>query len=538
MLFIIISSIIYAIVSCGYGKLLDQYLNKHQLLSIRFINGIFLIGILALIFAIFIPLNIYFEISLIVLGLILFAVQNCWEISFKFSIHFFLLFLTILFVGSMNAFLFDTYSYYLPTIKWLDQYGLVKGIANYDFNLGQHSLWHIIQAAFNDSIDWYYKINTFLIVVFLLYVWEIKRYILLIFLPVFFLFAASPSPDLVVFVLSIIMLSEWITHKEDSLKLNLIYSAFLILVKPIAFVLPVYFFYKSIKKWKSYKGIYAVVIILSVLFIFKNIYLTANFLFPLKFGNLSSFIHAIPESIYEISATDGRLVTLKHVDGLDLDWFKNLSLKDYYLFLLNHLHYTIILFLLFTLITFVFFMVQFFNQGKFKSLSVLLVIKVIIFSIITIQYRFLLDNVLLITVLLLWNSTLNFKIFSPFIILSGIFLVLFPNLNDNKINQMRLLQPYTVSQIVTPVKAKVETTTVNFKEISYHVILNYDFSLDVQPLNLNKMLIDRYIYQGFHAELIDNTSIKSGFKPILNTDSDIKELSEIYFLINTSRKSK
>lgn len=61
----------------------------------------------------------------------------------------------------MNAFMFDTYSYYLPTIKWLDQYGLVKGIANFDFNLGQHSLWHIIQASFNESIDGYYKINVF-----------------------------------------------------------------------------------------------------------------------------------------------------------------------------------------------------------------------------------------------------------------------------------------------------------------------------------------------------------------------------------------
>ena len=538
MLYLIISSIIYFIVSCGFGKLMDPLMNKNQLLSIRLINGLFSIGILSLIFAIFIPLNIYYEVILLTIGITLFILQKGWKSSWERGKSFLIIFATICLVGSMNAFMFDTYSYYLPTIKWLDQYGLVKGIANFDFNLGQHSLWHIIQASFNASIDGYYKINVFLMIIYILYVIEIKRFQLLLLLPIFFLFTASPSPDLAVFVLSILMISQVLISHKYSLHQNLIYSAILILIKPIAFVLPVYIFIISIKQWKSYKKAYGIVLVLALLFLFKNIYLTANLIFPLKIGNINSLTHSIPESIYDISAIDGRLVTLKHVRDINMEWFKTLSLKEYYMYLFENMHYSIFLFLAFSCLMIIYFIHQFMTHGSMKLLSLLWVLKVILFALITVQYRFLLDGIVILGVLFLWNFKIQLKVIQPFIVISAFILILYPNLNHNKVSYARLMQPYAFEQLLKPQKMDVKYQNVTLFHAPYRVILNYDVSCDVDPLNINKMLIDRYVYQGYHAENINHHEIKSGFKAVKNSNRDIFDLTKYYYMIYYSRKIK
>lgn len=47
----------------------------------------------------------------------------------------------------------DNESYYIQTIKWLDKYGLVKGLANLHVYLAQQSGFHILEAALNfDSV--------------------------------------------------------------------------------------------------------------------------------------------------------------------------------------------------------------------------------------------------------------------------------------------------------------------------------------------------------------------------------------------------
>jgi len=48
-------------------------------------------------------------------------------------------------------FLIDSESYYIQTIKWLNEYGFVKGLVNLYLFLGQTSGWHILQSAFNFS---------------------------------------------------------------------------------------------------------------------------------------------------------------------------------------------------------------------------------------------------------------------------------------------------------------------------------------------------------------------------------------------------
>ena len=48
-------------------------------------------------------------------------------------------------------FIIDNESYYIQTIKWLNEYGFVNGLVNLHVFLGQTSGWHILQSAFNFS---------------------------------------------------------------------------------------------------------------------------------------------------------------------------------------------------------------------------------------------------------------------------------------------------------------------------------------------------------------------------------------------------
>lgn len=536
MLHIIITLIFYFIVSTGYGFLTDAYLNKKNLISIRLINGLFLIGILSTLFAITIPLNNYYEYFVIVIGVLLFIYNRLWK--FKLRINFLFIFLVciIAFVGSMNAYLYDTFSYYLPTIKWLDTYGFVKGIANYDFNLGQHSLWHILQATFNDTIDPYYKINTFFTLVFLIYSYELKNFKILIFLPLLYLFIASPSPDLVIFILSIVMLSEWLESEKNNMHYLLLLSSIMILVKPIAFVLPVYFFILSLKSWKEYRKVYLVVFAIACLLFFKNLYLTANVIFPLKFSNFSSMVYSIPEEIYDLSAADGKIVTLKHVPNISINMIKSMDLITYYKLLLSNINYTIFLFGSFATIILGYTIYTFFFLKKWTLLTLLLCIKLIFFTIISIQYRFLLDCIVIIIFLELFRFKFNDKLIYSLISLAAFVIVLYPNISKNRVSYFRLAVPYSINNIYKPYNVNVEYVSHQLFNLKYNVVLNYDFSLDVTPLAINREQIYRYVYQKYHAVPIDAKNISKGFVAKKSTDNDIEELNSIFYLIINSRK--
>jgi len=62
-----------------------------------------------------------------------------------------LFFVLILNHCSQSPLLIDNETYYIQTIKWLNEYGFVKGLANLHVFLGQTSGWHIAQSVFNFS---------------------------------------------------------------------------------------------------------------------------------------------------------------------------------------------------------------------------------------------------------------------------------------------------------------------------------------------------------------------------------------------------
>ena len=111
-------------------------------------------------------------------------------------------------------------SYYIQTIKWINEFGFVKGIVNLHFFLGQTSGWHITQSVFNFSFL-YSNFNDLSGFVMLLgTVFSIQKlqefyqnknsnYLLIGLFPItsifLFQFISAPSPDIPVYVLSFII---------------------------------------------------------------------------------------------------------------------------------------------------------------------------------------------------------------------------------------------------------------------------------------------------------------------------------------------
>lgn len=531
MLLIILTTFFLFVIFCGFSSL-DISKNENDFLSFRLIKGIFIVAILSGYSSIFIPLNFYFEVFILLLGSGVF-IYNKQIIYIKQLFYlpksFFYFTLILVFVSSMNAYIFDTFSYYLPTIKWLDDYGLVKGLANFDFNLGQTSLWHILSASFNQIIDPYYKINFFIAFIYLMFIYETKKYILLFALPFFYLFLASPSPDLPVIVLSIIGIVNYSLYKsKQSICFGLIIGAMLVLIKPIAFVLVIYFFVLWLidVKNKSYKEI-LIVVFIGLLFVIKNIILTANITFPLAYGNLSNLSYSIPKHIYDLSSIDGRYSILPNNNSIKYEYFKTWSTSDYYLYVFKNINYSIALYILIALINSIFLIHSISRKDKrMIFLASLMIFKVIVFFIISIQYRFILDNLLIIFSLLFINYSMNiFKIIVPTFILSVLF-VFSANFFSNRLPFfMRSMSRYTIYNLIQPKLYKAKSKEINYSNFKANYITNTIFSLDVKQPALNKRLIDKYKIQGYYPKLINEKNIKDGFqlhKSIINVKKDSK----------------
>ncbi|WP_449401402.1 LIC_10190 family membrane protein [Chryseobacterium wanjuense] len=158
--------------------------------------------------------------------------------------------LIILFCGSFYPYILDHFGYYVPTIKWLTEFGIIKGISNLDLTLGQMSVWHIFQSGFSNFSDPFLRINSILLIIYTLYIIEKKSWIQLCFVPVLLLFSQSPSPDLPVIIFSLIILNEIVKENKNT-SLLFAFSVFVFSIKPTMIWLPILSFLYSIFIIKS-----------------------------------------------------------------------------------------------------------------------------------------------------------------------------------------------------------------------------------------------------------------------------------------------
>lgn len=177
-------SIIILFISIGGWGTWAQYLlaSKKQSSSLTFLLGLTFLSIVLCIISFFYPLNRKIEILLFAISIIPYFIKNLKYYRIKFPLEiiksgwFWLFSLLILLVGSYYPFRPDHFGYYIPSLNWLNQYGLILGVANIDWVLGQMSSLHIIQAGFDDTIDPFQRINLLITILFIFYIFERKVY--------------------------------------------------------------------------------------------------------------------------------------------------------------------------------------------------------------------------------------------------------------------------------------------------------------------------------------------------------------------------
>ena len=155
--------ILFTTINLGFG--LDKILGlKNKDFVTTAILGLFSATVFASIWAIFGRINIAFHVFLLLLNLIIFfkfkkeisAIYKSFTLQIQqleLPLKLYLGIISILIIAQCASipYVNDNESYYIQTIKWLNEYGFVKGIINIHLFFGQTSGWHITQSAFNFS---------------------------------------------------------------------------------------------------------------------------------------------------------------------------------------------------------------------------------------------------------------------------------------------------------------------------------------------------------------------------------------------------
>ena len=273
MLLLLVSQFALFLLLIVWGNLFEKVLpNLWNGLSAKLVTGILAISLCSSIIGFFLPLDVYYEIGIILIGIIglvkyhktissdLKCLKDKTLLVFAFI---------VISISTFAPFINDHFGYYVSTIKWLNEFGLVKGISNVSLVLGQQSTWHVFQASIDTLVDPFMRVNATLLLIFILYSIENKRKELLILTPLFLLFVHSPSPDLIIYIVSLIITLELLKATPNYTSLWLL-SLFLMTIKPIVFWLPLLIFILSLKTnfktlFKFKNIVFSLLIVLSFL---------------------------------------------------------------------------------------------------------------------------------------------------------------------------------------------------------------------------------------------------------------------------------
>ncbi len=326
-IYIFISSLNFGFIVKKIVKINDENFTTHHVL------GLFLISVFAWIYALFLPLNFVFYIVFFSINFfsLLFFRKKIKNLLYKFKDTFnsfkkkYKLGLAIVFIASLTMSasvpsIFDNESYYLQTIKWLNEYGFVKGLGNLHIFFAQTSSWHILQASFTFPFfeTNFNDLNGFLLVLFSLFCFQKlqnyntskKLYDLyigttLISIPFLIFFINAPSPDLPVFLISQILFYLFIKNYKkidfSTFVVILILTIFLFVIKITTCILILLPLTLLIKHYQNLKNKLIKPLILSclvvLLFLIKNTILTGYLLYPLEFFDIVDVDWKVPTEI-------------------------------------------------------------------------------------------------------------------------------------------------------------------------------------------------------------------------------------------------
>ncbi|RKE88770.1 LIC_10190 family membrane protein [Epilithonimonas arachidiradicis] len=512
MLIILKTILIFLFTNFGNGILAGKLLKiKSSSFTLTSFLGITSVTFLLTILAFFFPLNFYIEITFLIsgiLGIVLFWKQkDNVHFEFRKNINFWFYFFVVLivFVGSFSPYLYDHYSYYVPTITLLKQTGFVKGISNLDLLLGQSSFWHIYQAGFSHFTDEFLRINVYLVILFLIYIYERKLWFLLLFTPFFLIFLKQPSPDLPTFIIALIVLNELLNNTHGK---SLLYiSIFVFCIKPTMFWLPLLIVLERIYQRNFKFQMLIPILAFGILFIFKNIWLFGFPVFPVSVLDFN-----LPwKPSQEILTYSSQIGLMKSYDmHYSYQQIMNFNLLEriYHWFtigLKSVFNFGIILSVL------ILGFLTFKKKEKFFTLLFICVfLKFILIIVFSAQYRFFIDVYLIVLFLIFKNISEEKTVFvSVFLSVFMSVIFIFPGFVQ-KLNVGKKMSGFNWYQLYKPKENNLINFNSDYKigNLNFHVP-KYPFQKEFFPW-LNIYDLKLYDYYGIFPQYLDK-DLKSGF---------------------------
>lgn len=522
MLYLLISQLALFFLFIGWGNLFEKLLpNLWNGLSAKLFTGILFISLCSSIAGFFLPLDGYYEVGIILIGIIGLA-KNYKTISSDFKSlndKTFLVFAFIIIgISTFAPFINDHFGYYVSTIKWLNEYGLVKGISNISLVLGQQSTWHIFQASIDNIIDPFMRVNGTLLLIFILYSIENKRRELLLLTPLFLLFVHSPSPDLIIYVLSLIITLELLKSNPNYASLWLI-SLFLVTIKPTIFWLPLFVFILSFKSnIKTLFTLKNIAFSFAIVFPFfiKQLWCFGDILFPLQ-TNLFDLDWKPNAMLLELSNKNALLKTYDFQYSIkEITSWSSLD-KIYKWFTLSGFKPIVHILILLSIIAFGVF--SFIKKNKtYLLLWCCIVLKTIVIFQFSGQYRFMLDGVLILMVLLIISLQLHAKYY-VWISYFGCFMVfsmfLFPSIIKQNVSSFyvgQLIGNPEWKQVYKPLKYSIADYSKNkITNFEFYTPNNYHLMLDVPIPCLVPIALDEFRYVNDFPVAYDKENLQKGF---------------------------
>lgn len=519
MILLLFSSIFIISVLAGLGKMMENIFGTlFPDVSGKILSGIMGISILWTLISFFFPLNIYVELITASFGLFYFFREKLYLEFYRCTRKdFFLGSITsiiVLFAGSFYPYILDHFGYYVPTVKWLTEYGLIKGISNLDLILGQMSTWHIFQAGFSNFSDPFLRMNSVLLIIYTLYIIERKSWIQLCILPILLLFSQSPSPDLPVLIFSLIILNEILAGNKKA-SLLFAFSAFVFSIKPTMIWLPILIFFYNIFVLKSgsKKLLFGGSIL--VLFFIKNIWTFGYPLFPVAFGDLGFTWKPNPEvlkisSQYAIMKTYDMQYSYEEIQRFStIDYIKNW-------FFLKGIKSIIHILFIISLISFCVF--TWIRKRKLITLiCISLLIKSALVLMFSAQYRFFIDVFFVIFFVLFYeffDKRKSILLFSGFSVLF-ISLLSFPGLIQQYIPSFKLgnfMTGFKQKQLYQPSVYKYgKFEKFQIGNLPFNVSKSYPYNFDTPLPAISTSFIYDDINAGIFPQLIDKKDITKGF---------------------------
>ena len=504
MLYVFVYWIFATLSFLGSGSLISLLKPNKVALLHSMGYGVFVQTLLFSILCFFIPLN-HFAIQLF-LGLsvlwgtyigINFLIKNK---NFIFKQHYLLFLFVIIGVAFQSSHIPsfpDHDSYYIPTVRWLQEFGYVKGLANWHYFLGQCSAWHVLFAAHDSLLPFQtFGLNSWLLLWGAFYLGnqdtnEPKKSIFLgIYVVLAWVFIDGISPDMTVYVVIYIVFYE-IQRKKNISFFGGLLLIWVVFVKVIyAPVLLLLLLYKNDKK-KLWVILFLVCLIVSA----KNYILTGHLGYPIPLSLGYTPDWAMPAELFSLlkNQSNGLLFYLMNSGQLKLHFLEATA----WLFVIGSL-------------TFFGFRTR---EINLKYLIFVLLIHTLTMGLFSIQFRFIYFIVPI--MLVLWINYLHFKInIAPSIKISIISLILLFMSTYQVIPQIKP-RKIIVNQWLIAQKREYHYKKVAHNNLVFYIPESPRFFYEIGdlPLPSNSGYWLQHLEKKFnlHPVLRDN-EIKNGFR--------------------------